>query len=218
MTSRQPPRRPARGELGFTVTELSMGIGLLAVILALLAPTYLALNDSAVRTQAQSSADQALRPVLVELSRQVGSAVVLDDPVNNSTSWANSGTTTPGFALLMYTGGNKGSVNGSCVQWQAVTVPHGRGDLLQMRSWAPASSSAVPFVTQALGAVLMNTSSHPPFSLSSSPGTDSVLSLDFFVSSGTRSPTVEIETQVAAQGLNVSGYSPTSICNSPPAQ
>ncbi len=210
-SSRRPGVR--RNESGFTMTELALSLGLLAVVIALMTPTYLALNGAAVHTQAQTTTDEALRPTLLEFSRQVGSASAVYCPstaTNYSYSIPNPSCSTGGFSILMYSGGS----SGRCVQWRVLAPASGTGGVLQVRSWAPNTSSTVKFTTAAFGVLLMNGANQYPFSVSTA-NSDPVVGVDFFVSSSSSSPTVEMKTQVAAQGLGPPSYS--SACSTLPS-
>jgi len=220
-------------ESGFTLVEMSVALVLLGIIIGLLTPTFLSVSDSASRTEAQTTVDSAIRPAMIELSRQIESASFLYNPCTDAVSYSNSGTSPSagcangGFALLVYSTSANG---GECTQWQVVKDSNNRIDPknanesdLQVRTWDPTASPApanVPFVTLTSGIVMVNTSSQPPFVTTISASQTGLVKVDLWASSGSLSPSIEIKTSVAAQGESLvttaTTASPPNPCSSTP--
>jgi prepilin-type N-terminal cleavage/methylation domain-containing protein len=214
-------RDTVSSECGFTLVEMSVALLVLVIALALITPTFLAFNDSTTRTQAQSISDSAIRPALIEMTNLVGSASVLYTPCNSYTNTNSSvlacvsnGSTQTGFAEMVYDAAN----GGTCTQWQVLPAPTNSIDpgnsheaLLEVRTWPAGSNTAVAFSSFVSSVVLVNTSSQPVFSIPSGAVSGDLLNIDMFVSSGSKSPTVEIQTKVAAQGVSHS-----DSCGNPP--
>lgn len=190
---------------GFTLAEFALALGLLAVTFALMAPSAVAVNRSVSTVEGLNSADTAVQPVLVSLGQQVMSASVLYDPVNDTSSYANSGVGA-GFALLMYTGPAGAA---SCVQWRVSSQK------LQARSWNPSSPpSSLAFMTVLVGAKVINTASQYPFQLlETSPPQNGALQVNFWMGAAGTSVAIQVGTVLDSQGDNVGT---TTQCDSPP--
>lgn len=203
---------PPETDSGFTLLEMVISMVIVAIALALLAPIYLVVSTSSARSQEISAANGAIRPALIMLTNQVGSAGTLYSPCNSGTNAGgipacNSGGSAPsGWAVLLYSESTSGAT-AQCSQWRVYN------GLLQDRTWNPASTpSSLSFTTVATGVTLTNTSSQPPFALGSSSGSGAdLLRVDFFLSTGAKgAPSIETKTAVAAQGQT------TGTCSPPP--
>lgn len=207
-------------EAGTTLIELMVAMGILMVVMALVLPAYLALNNSSASTAAMTTDDTAIVPPLRQLSAEVTNATVLASPcasgANASTPACQGGTsTTPpsGFAVLL-TYDAPGSGAPTCSQWRVFD------GVLQSRSWAPSSTTAVAFGTDAAGVSIANTTSpwQPPFALEATTGTKAqILEVDLVLQSATDIAGQELKTSMDSQAVAPSvsgGTEPT--CTPPP--
>lgn len=187
------------GEGGFSLIELLMSMLVVGIIAAMIGPIYSAIQGSEQLTQSLNAADDQVRPVLVQMVAEVGSASVLYDPATEGT---NAGSTVPaGFSVRMLT---EAYGRLSCVQWRVV------GGLLEDRSWPPGwqSGDVVPaWDTEATG--IVNPANEPPFALSGSTTYDAdVLDIHLEVGERARStasssgqPVIDLSTSVAADNM-----------------
>lgn len=210
----------ADAESGFTLVELLVAVAIMGIIVALIMPMYLAANGIASTSQAMEKNDNALRPALVALSKEVNSASVLYSP-KSSTAQTNT-YVGPGFALLMYIppislqeGTTSLQKAGTCNQWRLFDTY-----VLEQRSWNPntlPANSEVYWLTMASG--VRNGPTQPAFALETTTGPgENVLMVKFdLVAQRTGSSSAEslsISTAIAAQGIQQSNTS--TLCNHPP--
>lgn len=214
-------RRLELGSSGFTTIELLVSMLLIAIIVALITPMYLAMSGSSSQSLSMASANSGIRPALIELQREVTSASELYSPCPSSgTNYSylhagslpscSAGQSPGGFAVLMYTNVTTGSTTQpTCSQWR---VANG---VLQERLWSPSSMPAtLAFFDTASQVAIRNPSSDPPFQLASATGTGSALLEVTFLLAPQAGRTVvsQVVTSFAAQGVGPyeSGASTTS--------
>lgn len=168
MIDRRVGRVPARAEhashctaeAGISLVELLLALALTLVVLLLVTPVLSAVDTSQAAIDQQTVATSTIATTLTPLTDEIASAAVLysSEPPAGDPNWSLQGVSTvAGDALLVLseTGGML-----RCDQWAVA------GGNVEERSWAPGTTTAVPFSTVA-HAVWPPV--QPPFTVDSGP-------------------------------------------------
>ncbi len=204
-------------EAGFGLLEMLVAMLIMGVVLAMVGPVYSAIEGSEQLTQSVNVADDQVRPVLLQMVAEVGSASVLYDPATEGT---NAGASVPaGFSVRMLT---QAYGRLACVQWRVVDAGDA-GGVLEERSWPPGwqSGDAVP-AWDIEATTIVNPASDPPFTLSASTTYDAdMLDIHLEVGNGyggsshsSASPLLDLSTSVSTGN---SPGDPASCSVVPPA-
>lgn len=123
--------RRCRRDDGITIIELSVTIGLIAIVLVAVLSVLNATQTNMGRELSRSDSNDQLRQAFESLDREVRSGNVLYDP--NGESYA-SGDVAPGMSLRIYTQTNSPTRGNQawCVQWRITSSRQ-----LQTRRWIP---------------------------------------------------------------------------------
>ncbi len=179
--ARQRPRvgSPSRREAGTTLVEMVVTLAVFALLLAMVAPMFVALQTAAATAQSIDVSANELRPVLQTLAIQVGSAAAI-----------------PAVQTGVLTIPTDAYGNPGCAQWKVVpgTTTPPVPATLQERFWTPSTTTAVPFQVEATG--IVDPASQPPFTVASS-----VLTVIFYVKEGRSGGVSQVRTSDAAPTL-----------------
>ncbi len=127
-------RRPLRSLLtddeGMTLVELSIGVGLLVMVMAMLFTVMQSTQTNLERQVSRSTTNDEIRLAVESLDREVRSGDVLYDP---SVENYAPGDIAPYQSIRVYTESNANTNGGArCIQWRITT-----GGELQRRWWTP---------------------------------------------------------------------------------
>lgn len=222
-------RNRAADASGFTIIEITVAIMIFMIALALILPTYLALNKTASDTDAITAEDGGTLPAVTRLVSQISNAIVVYSPCSSSTNAATpspacvsatNGVGDSGFALMLYLNGVNSTVGGLCAQWVVTS-----GGTLEERTWDPSTTytSPVPFNSVAPTVTVLNqdngTTWQPPFTLEGSGTKADIVDIDLIVRPPNQGRVVpeEIRTSANAQGVDPTpfGGSAPLACNPP---
>lgn len=115
-----------RREEGTTIIELTLVVGLLGLVIALVLSALYSSQTTLERNISRSSTNDQMRLAVLSLDREVRSGNVLYDPAQES---FGPGDIAPGMSARIYTQSND---QFKCVQWRITSA----GDL-ERRDWAP---------------------------------------------------------------------------------
>lgn len=160
-----PGRRCAASadrDAGTTLVELTVGMGLLAVVLAGAASFAVGTQRTIARTQVTAATQADLRAVADVLARQLPAASAVSDPGMSGGSW-----------FVEYRVDATASGAAVCYQWKL----DGTRDTLAERSWDPVTAVPTPWVSFARD-VTNDPASDPPFTVTPPADASSLARVD----------------------------------------
>lgn len=143
-------RRRRRDDAGFTVVEVVLAMGVLAVAVAVFATALRVMTTATSRVATAADASTAARRAGDLLGRQLGVASAANTPVRSGASWY----------LEFATDAVKAEAEPQCTQWRYQQTT----GLLQFRTWGTVTLTTAGWVPAA-SSVVNEPSTQPPFTL-----------------------------------------------------
>jgi prepilin-type N-terminal cleavage/methylation domain-containing protein len=216
----------ARAEEGMTLTELSITMMILGIVLATILSVLFSVQRGFGRQQDRSVNNDQARLAVEELDREIRSGNLLYDPQSAVLSENPTGDPS-GMQLVIYTQTNATTRNpgNRCVQWKITNAASQTPDQLQRRDWSSLDplGSVSPWRVIAEDVVNNDPAKNgrgaavPAFTLDHSQSSfgDRNIKVDILVNHNPNSGrTVEIVDSVTGRNTEF-GY-PNTVCNTVP--